>query len=83
MDYIKDLFKSKKWRTMIIGIVLDILIATNLIELDPQVKIETMAAISTLIASFVIGQGISDNGKEAEKEKAKNGNGGTDAPSGT
>ena len=71
MDWLKDLFGSKKWRTMLIGIVLDILIATNLIELDPEVKIEAMAAITSLIGIFIGAQGFADRGKEAIKEEEK------------
>lgn len=64
---IKDLFASKKWRTMLTGVVLDILIGMDIIQVDPAVKVEIITGISALFSSFVIGQGVADHGKEKEK----------------
>ncbi len=58
-----DIFKSKKFWTMVIGLAA--LLLNHYMDVAPELT-EEMAGI---IMAYVIGQGIADKGKEAEKMK--------------
>ena len=65
---LKDLFDSKKFRVLLIGIVLNILLYFDVLkDLDATSKQELILSIDGLIAVFILGQGIADHGKEAAK----------------
>lgn len=60
LDFLRDLFGSKKFVAALAGVVF---VAVN--KLGLGIDENTVLAIIGLIASYVIGQGIADNGKEA------------------
>jgi hypothetical protein len=66
MELIKDLFTSKKFLATLAGIVVSVLAAVGF-----EIETEIVLGLLLSISAYVVGQGIADNGKEAEKEKAK------------
>ena len=67
MELVKGLLGSKKFVATMIGVA--VTIAINL-GLDPVLAKEIVPVVMTLIASYVVGQGIADHGKEAAKVHA-------------
>lgn len=67
MNWLKTKLSSKKVRATIAGIVL--VIAND--ALDLHLNPETVASVVGLLASYVIGQGIADKGKDAAKVQAE------------
>lgn len=63
MTVLKELFGSKKFLASLAGII-TVLVAT-LLKFD--IPDETLMAILGVIGTFVLGQGIADHGKEANK----------------
>lgn len=61
MDIWKDLLSSKKFMAMVIGFVATFL--SRRFDL-PEAQVHEIVA---LVVAFIVGQGISDNGKEAAK----------------
>lgn len=66
MDIIKSLLSSKKFLAMIVG-----LIVTLVGKIGWDIPEETVSKLVGLVASYVVGQGIADFGKEAEKERQR------------
>ena len=64
-----ELLKSKKFVALIIGMITNIIlfIATEALGINPEAATAVATKITGLIASYCIGQGIADNGKEAAK----------------
>ena len=56
------IFKSKKFWMACVGIV-----AMVVSSFIPAITEEMIMGIAGIIISYIIGQGIADNGKEAEK----------------
>jgi len=69
---LRDLFKSKKFVSLLVGVLVFVLGRFGL-----GVSEDQLLPIVGLIASYIIGQGVSDSGKEAAKELAKNPLGGS------
>ena len=65
MQVLKDLLASKKFLATLVGI-LSILIG----KIGWNVPDETLTQLVALVASFVVGQGIADFGKEKAKIEA-------------
>ena len=57
-----DLLKSKKFQVLIIGLVV-----TVGGKLGFDLDTETITAIVGLVASYIVGQGVADHGKEKAK----------------
>lgn len=68
MELIKQLLTSllgsKKFVTMLAGVLLTIAIRVGM---DPVVAKDVIPGILTLVATYVLGQGIADHGKEKAK----------------
>ena len=71
MNLVKDLFASKKFIAMLVGIIVT-LGAKICFDVDQ----ETAAMIAGIVGAYILGQGISDNGKEAAKIDAEAAKGG-------
>jgi hypothetical protein len=65
LAFAKNLLGSKKFVAMIVGVI-SMLVA----KIGWDVDDETITKVVALVASYVVGQGIADNGKEAAKVKA-------------
>ena len=65
MELIKSMLQSKKFIVLLIAIIL-IIICTYL-QIDTNIVFTTVGAIS----AYLIGQGLADVGKEAEKGNQK------------
>jgi hypothetical protein len=65
MKTIRDLFGSKKFLAALVGLIVWIASVAGF-DLDPD-AVDKMLALT--IVPFIIGQGIADHGKEAEKLK--------------
>ncbi len=62
LDVLKALFSSKKFLVMLAGVA--VAVASKLgLAITPDLVNQILA----LVAAFVVGQGIADNGKEAAK----------------
>lgn len=66
MDTVKDLLKSKKFLALLAGLVVWL---ASLLGAD--LSNEQVLPVMLTIASYIVGQGIADKGKEAVKEAAK------------
>lgn len=62
MKTLKELASSKKFLSLVVGVVVFILSRFGI-----GVGEEQLLPLVGLIASFIVGQGIADNGKEATK----------------
>jgi hypothetical protein len=62
-----EMMNSKKAIAMVTGMVAAFL--STKIGLDPEVTVTLLQALAGIIGSYIIGQGIADHGKEAEKIK--------------
>lgn len=58
MDILRDMLSSKKFIAMLVGIVV-----TLTAKVGFDIDDETATMIVGLVASYVLGQGIADNGK--------------------
>ena len=65
LEVLRGLLGSKKFVAMIVG-----LIATLVAKIGWDVPEETIAKVVALIASYIIGQGVADAGKERAKIEA-------------
>lgn len=63
MHLLQSLFGSKKFLAMLAGLISLVALKVFKLTLDPT----TVGEIVALIASYIVGQGISDSGKEAAK----------------
>jgi len=71
MDGIKGFMKSKKGIGTLVGMVLNLLVAIGLVPLSGDVeRKDVVTGITTLIAAYVVGQGVADHGKERAKIEA-------------
>jgi hypothetical protein len=78
MDGIKGFVKSKKGIGTLVGMLLNILVAIGVVPLADDVeKKDVVTGITTLIAAYVLGQGVADHGKEKAKIEAASTDGGT------
>lgn len=66
MNLLKSLFSSKKFIAMLAGLIGIVALKVFKISVDPATVIE----IVSLVGAYILGQGISDNGKEAAKINA-------------
>lgn len=66
MKLLQSLFQSKKFMAMLVGVIGVVILKVFKVEVDPA----SIAEIVGLIAAYVIGQGIADNGALAAKIKA-------------
>lgn len=66
MNLLKALFGSKKFIAMLCGLVGLLILKVFKVSVDPQ----TVAEIVGLVASYILGQGIADNGKSAAQVSA-------------
>jgi len=60
-----DMFDSKKLKAMLIGMMAAFL--STKIGLTEEVTTNLLQALSLIVGSYVLGQGIADHGKEAAK----------------
>ena len=67
----KDLLESKKFRTMLIGLVASLLVALfgNAAGMEEETARQIAQVIVILCASYIGAQGLADLGKEAQKER--------------
>jgi len=66
VNLITSLLGSKKFIAMLCGLIGLLILKVFKVSVDPQ----TVAEIVGLVASFIVGQGIADNGKDAAKVNA-------------
>lgn len=66
LNLLKSLFSSKKFVAMLAGLIGIVALKVFKIVVDPATVIE----IVSLVGAYILGQGISDNGKEAAKINA-------------
>ena len=66
MDTVKDLLKSKKFLAMLAALIVWL---AGVLGADLQTA-QVLPALGT-IASYIVGQGLADHGKERIKEAAK------------
>lgn len=67
-ETLKQLFTSKKFLATLAGVIITLFAKVGL-----DVDNETAAMIVGLIGSFVVSQGIADNGKEKAKLESQSG----------
>lgn len=67
MEVVKSLFGSKKFIGFLIGIVLEIVVASGLMDLSPDIRNQFMEALGWSTGGYVVAQGIADHGKEKAK----------------
>lgn len=67
---IKKLLNSKKFIGFLLGMGLEFLAASGLLDMDPSVRDSLMMWIGTGTSGYVLGQGIADHGKEKAKVEA-------------
>lgn len=66
MQLIQSLFGSKKFIAMLSGLVGLLILKVFKVQVDPT----TVGEIVGLVASYIVGQGIADNGKSAAQTTA-------------
>ena len=66
MNLIRSLLTSKKFVAMVCGLVGLTALKVFKVAVDPQ----TVAEVVGLVAAYIVGQGISDNGKGAAQVNA-------------
>lgn len=66
MALLRSLFASKKFLAMLSGVIGIVALKLFKVAVDPA----TVAEIVALIGTYIVGQGISDHGKEAAKIEA-------------
>lgn len=71
LKLVSSLLGSKKAVVTLVGLVLEIVIASGVIALDAESKMKVMEAILVIVGGYNVGQGIADHGKE--KAKAEKG----------
>lgn len=64
---LKKLFDSKKAVVAVIGLVLEVIVAANILVLDEASKAMFMENVVIIVGAYVVGQGIADHGKEKAK----------------
>jgi hypothetical protein len=69
-DVLVELFSSKKFIAMIAGVLATVLLRLAgkfNVALDPDTAKQAADAVALLVASYCVGQGVADHGKEAAK----------------
>lgn len=66
MNLLRSLFTSKKFLAMLSGLIVILALKLFKVEIDSA----TVAELVGLIASYIIGQSVADQGKEAAKINA-------------
>lgn len=64
---IGKLFGSKKFIGLLVGLIFEVIVATEILSVDPAVKESLMTMIGGLTGTYLVGQGIADHGKEKAK----------------
>lgn len=67
MKVVKSLFGSKKFIGFLIGLVLEIVVASGLMDLSPDVRDQLMQWVGLFTGTYVVGQSLADIGKEKAK----------------
>ena len=72
MQILKTMLSSKKFIAMIVGLLATLIAKLGWGDVSDTATVNAAVA---LVISYVLGQGLADCSKEAEKVKAENGNG--------